>query len=362
MEPAPEPEPEPEPRLQRPAELPADWELAHSRTDGRPYYVNLATGESQFEFPGGEPEDHNLWTLETASGGEKYYFNSATGESVWELPLGGELVVLAEDEAEESDQEPGLDAAPTPAKIPLPLPPPSLQDRGNLALGMSLRAGGGANGLAVLRRARERAKEGQAPPPLPAIANATEQPSGEDARSEALRAELQAIPKISSLKKRAREDGVDDELIEDTDDAGSPREALIELIVQNEIEAREQEGHDSSDYGDDFVGDGGSTEAEDSFFDDDDDDDDDDDELDLDGDQRGEAAGQAEDGKEDELLLSVIVPEGLQSGDILLVEDNNTADSVDEETNLPREYEVTIPDGLVAGDEFQVVVDRSAFS
>ena len=44
------------------------------------------------------------------------------------------------------------------------------------------------------------------------------------------------------------------------------------------------------------------------------------------------------------------------------MEDNNAADAVGEEANLPREYEVTIPDGLVAGDEFQVVVDRSAFS
>ena len=31
--------------------LPSGWETAVSRSTGRAYYVNVATGDSQFEFP-----------------------------------------------------------------------------------------------------------------------------------------------------------------------------------------------------------------------------------------------------------------------------------------------------------------------
>ena len=31
--------------------LPAGWEVAYSRTDGKPYYYNKLTNTSQFEFP-----------------------------------------------------------------------------------------------------------------------------------------------------------------------------------------------------------------------------------------------------------------------------------------------------------------------
>jgi hypothetical protein len=35
---------------------PQGWTIAYSRSDGAPYYVNSATSETQFEYPGAPPE------------------------------------------------------------------------------------------------------------------------------------------------------------------------------------------------------------------------------------------------------------------------------------------------------------------
>ena len=49
-----------------------------------------------------------------------------------------------------------------------------------------------------------------------------------------LRTELDTIPKVSGLKKRARAAGIAEDAISEADDADSPREFLISLIVEEE--------------------------------------------------------------------------------------------------------------------------------
>ena len=50
----------------------------------------------------------------------------------------------------------------------------------------------------------------------------------------ALRKELEAISRVSALKKRAREAGVEEQKIDDADDAENQKEALIGLILEQE--------------------------------------------------------------------------------------------------------------------------------
>jgi hypothetical protein len=52
--------------------------------------------------------------------------------------------------------------------------------------------------------------------------------------SVALRKELEAISRVSALKKRAREAGVEEQKIDDADDAENQKEALIGLILEQE--------------------------------------------------------------------------------------------------------------------------------
>jgi hypothetical protein len=58
----------------------------------------------------------------------------------------------------------------------------------------------------------------------------------DDAVRQALVSELAPL-KLKALKKRARSAGVDDELIEDADDADDIKAAVIELIIKAELSA-----------------------------------------------------------------------------------------------------------------------------
>ena len=58
----------------------------------------------------------------------------------------------------------------------------------------------------------------------------------DDVTQQALVSELAPL-KLKALKKRARSAGVDDELIEDADDADDIKAAVIELIIKAELSA-----------------------------------------------------------------------------------------------------------------------------
>jgi hypothetical protein len=58
----------------------------------------------------------------------------------------------------------------------------------------------------------------------------------DDAVRQTLVSELAPL-KLKALKKRARSAGVDDELIEDADDADDIKAAVIELIIKAELSA-----------------------------------------------------------------------------------------------------------------------------
>jgi hypothetical protein len=53
-----------------------------------------------------------------------------------------------------------------------------------------------------------------------------------------LRAELAALP-LGQLKKRAQADAVDEEAVDDVDDADDPKSAIIELLVDAAAKAEE---------------------------------------------------------------------------------------------------------------------------
>merc|ERR1712187_425296 len=97
----------PEPASQ--PELPAGWEMVQSKSSGRTYYYNAATGVSQNEIPVESRQNEDGvrkpatsaeqlpglaerlppdWTkLQSSRTGEHYYYNTKTGISQKEFPL-----------------------------------------------------------------------------------------------------------------------------------------------------------------------------------------------------------------------------------------------------------------------------------
>jgi hypothetical protein len=65
------------------------------------------------------------------------------------------------------------------------------------------------------------------------LAKLEPEPSPADVRLQALREELGAIKSVKALKKRAKEAGVDEEKLEDADDADDVRGAVIDLLLEH---------------------------------------------------------------------------------------------------------------------------------
>eukprot|EP01052_Picozoa_sp_SAG31_P016338 SAG31_NODE_1078_length_10032_cov_4.602034_6_plen_282_part_00 len=72
---------------QQDQELPTGWTTAQSRSTGETYYVNTATGESQFEFPVAPTTLPTGWSLaRSRSTSDIYYVNEKTGHTQFEVP------------------------------------------------------------------------------------------------------------------------------------------------------------------------------------------------------------------------------------------------------------------------------------
>jgi hypothetical protein len=64
--------------------LPNEWDIFHSRTDGKPYYRNRLTGDVTWDPP--PPPGWEIHQSKTQ--GEAYYRNLLTGEVTWTRPTG----------------------------------------------------------------------------------------------------------------------------------------------------------------------------------------------------------------------------------------------------------------------------------
>jgi hypothetical protein len=73
--------------------LPPGWVTQYATDTGRPFYVNSATGSSQWEIPPpppvppASPSPPGWITQYATDSGHPFYVNSATGLSQWEIPV-----------------------------------------------------------------------------------------------------------------------------------------------------------------------------------------------------------------------------------------------------------------------------------
>ena len=83
------------------APLPPGWEAVASKSDGRTFYHNDATGEKAWVRPRAAPEeavDDDLpagWVSVEHDNGGIFYHHAETGETVWDKPAGDDALRLA---------------------------------------------------------------------------------------------------------------------------------------------------------------------------------------------------------------------------------------------------------------------------
>jgi hypothetical protein len=368
--------------------LPAGWEVAFSRSTGEQYYVNMLTSESQFEVPTAPATDHGVggsgvgdgdgdpsqeagigeqpgdggtetqllqpggpergdqegeadddegaaeavagrWERQITSDGEVYYACIETGESEWEVPAGGVLL--------ESPPQPELEPEPE-----APQRQRGGRGRGGgdiggvdevnaaLAMRLSLRAGSGLRAQVLLQRARARQRQwyqqrlheqqrlvaqtaavAEEASRAAAAAAATAAAAAAAEEEAAVAAEKAAV--MAEAEETYRED-------EATFTEGSDETAAEEEEEEEEKREEEEDEETFREEGESQIAAAGPIS------------------------QSTDAAAERHSAMR---LMTVTVPEGVHGGDMLLIQDGE---------GEALEVEVEVPDGLRAGDEFDVMM------